>query len=317
MNYYNENDPFAAAWLRELIEAGVISRGEVDTRSITEVTGADVDGFTQCHFFAGIGGWSYALRLAGWPDNKPVWTGSCPCQPFSSAGQRKVDKDERHLWPAFRALISERTPTIIFGEQVASADGRIWLAGIRADLEAMGNVFGAADLCAAGVGAPHPRQRLYWMAYAKSQQTRNAGLSRESAEPERLADPDSSEQNERASGRQQQICDKRNDSHERMGNSETARLQGQWSEYRPSGERCSGLTGLAMQTGVPQWNGPTVAVECLDGPRRVSSQPDAFPLAHGVSARMGKLRGSGNAIVPELAAQFIRASIEAIRLAAK
>ena len=85
--YYNEFDPFAAAWLRGLIKTGQIAAGDVDERSITEVTADDVRGYTQCHFFAGIGGWSYALRLAGWPDTRPVWTGSCPCQPFSHAGK--------------------------------------------------------------------------------------------------------------------------------------------------------------------------------------------------------------------------------------
>lgn len=79
--YYNEIDPFAASWLRELIKAGCIAPGEVDERSIADVQPADLAGFTQCHFFAGISGWELALRQAGWPDEKPVWTGSCPCFP--------------------------------------------------------------------------------------------------------------------------------------------------------------------------------------------------------------------------------------------
>ena len=100
---------------------------------------------------------------AGWEG--PVWTGSCPCQPLSSAGQRKGHADERHLWPAFQQLISECRPsTFVFGEQVASKDGREWFAAVRADLEHMGYACGAADLSAAGVGAPHIRQRLYWVA---------------------------------------------------------------------------------------------------------------------------------------------------------
>lgn len=84
--YYNEIDPFAAAWLRRLIARGLIAPGDVDTRSITDVRADDLVSYVQCHFFAGIGGWSLALRLAGWPDDRPVWTGSCPCQPFSGAG---------------------------------------------------------------------------------------------------------------------------------------------------------------------------------------------------------------------------------------
>ena len=167
--YYNENDPKAAAWLKELIKQKHIAHGEVDERSITEIRPADLEGFKQCHFFAGVGGWSYALRLANWPDDKPVlWTGSCPCQPFSVAGKGKGLDDERHLWPAFRWLIAQRRPSIVFGEQVASKDGRKWLSGVRFDLEAMGYGVGAADLCSAGEAAPNIRQRLYWVANSSS-----------------------------------------------------------------------------------------------------------------------------------------------------
>lgn len=161
--YYNEFDQKAAAWLRELIKQGHIANGVVDERSIEDVTPNDLKGFTQCHFFAGIGVWSYALRRAGWADDRPVWTGSCPCQPFSTAGKGAGFADERHLWPAFHHLISQCRPNIVLGEQVASKDGLNWLDLVHADLEATGYASGAVDLCAAGVGAPHIRQRLWWV----------------------------------------------------------------------------------------------------------------------------------------------------------
>lgn len=164
VNYYNEHDKYAAAWLRELIKGNLIAEGEVDERSITDVQPNDLVGFIQCHFFAGIGGWSYALRLAGWPDDRPVWTGSCPCQPFSSAGKGKGTADERHLWPAWFRLIRECLPPVVFGEQVEAAVRHSWLDGVFTDLETEGYACGAAVLGAHSIGAPHIRQRLWWVA---------------------------------------------------------------------------------------------------------------------------------------------------------
>jgi DNA (cytosine-5)-methyltransferase 1 len=170
--YYNDIDPFCCAWLAQLMRHGLIPAGEIDNRSIADVRGSDLAGFDQCHFFAGIGGWAYALQIAGWPSGKRVWTGSCPCQPLSSAGQRKGHADERHLWPAFYGLVSECSPPVVFGEQVTSKDGLEWLAGIRADLEVLEYAIGAADLCGAGIGSPQIRQRIYWVADRASGGTR-------------------------------------------------------------------------------------------------------------------------------------------------
>lgn len=162
--YYNENNPHAAAMLRELIADGIIASGYVDERSITEVQPGDVEGYTHCHFFAGIGGWSIALRLAGWDDSRPVWTGSPPCQPFSSAGQQKGYEDDRHLLPAWLDLIGKCHPASVFGEQVASAIAHGWLDDACMELEAQGYATAAAVLPACSVGAPHKRNRLWLVA---------------------------------------------------------------------------------------------------------------------------------------------------------
>ena len=179
VDYYNEIEPFAIEWLENLIAAGELPAGTVDKRSVVDVQAQDLKGYTACHFFAGIGGWPYALRLAEWPKGVPVWTGSCPCQPLSSAGKQLGERDERHLWPAWFDLIEECRPATIFGEQVASADGREWLAGVRADLEGLGYAFGAADLCAAGASAPHSRQRLFWVADANGVEFRGEPCARQ------------------------------------------------------------------------------------------------------------------------------------------
>ena len=167
--YYNEFDPFAANWLRELIKDGLIADGEVDERSITDVDATDLVEFTQCHFFAGIGGWSYALRLAGWGDDRPVWTGSPPCQPFSVAGKRKGKDDERHLWPHFFDLIRECQPPTVFGEQVASAIRDGWFDDLQTDMERENYATGMVVLPACSVGAPHKRDRLFFVADSRSE----------------------------------------------------------------------------------------------------------------------------------------------------
>lgn len=160
--YYNEIDPEAAQTLRNLIDMGQIAPGDVDERDIRDVRPGDLTGYSQCHFFAGIGIWSLALRNAGVPDTARVWTGSCPCQPFSAAGSRGGFLDERHLWPAWHWLIAQCRPEIVFGEQVASKDGLGWFDLVSADMEGTGYAVAAEDRCGPSVGAPHIRQRLWF-----------------------------------------------------------------------------------------------------------------------------------------------------------
>jgi DNA (cytosine-5)-methyltransferase 1 len=169
--YYNENDQHAAAWLRELIKEGHVAPGDVDERSIVDVRPGDLGGYEQCHFFAGIGGWSLALRYAGWPDDRPVWTASLPCQPFSVASVHpetaaKGQADDRHLLPYFTPLVAERRPPVVFGEQVRNAIKWGWLDEAFGALEDLDYACGAIVAPAFAAGARHERKRIYWMAHA-------------------------------------------------------------------------------------------------------------------------------------------------------
>lgn len=302
MIYYNEFDPNAAAWLRELMAAGLIPEGDVDERSIEDVRPDELVGYRHAHFFAGIGGWPYALRLAGWPDEWPVWTGSCPCQPYSSAGARKGDDDPRALWWAWRWLIDQRRPPVIFGEQVASPDGRRWLAGVRADLEAMGYAFAAADLPAASVGAPHIRQRLWWVAdCAGTGQLRAHQLA---------------VHRENGSGGSAGANDAIQGS-ENGGMENPERIGWRRREYGCTSCAEERLFSEAQTSGSSSpchdpWS-DSVWIPCADGKTR-RIKPGLEPLVDGLPGRMALLRGAGNAIVPQVAAVFIRAFMDVVSL---
>jgi len=239
--YYNEWDPYAAQWLRNLIAAGHLPPGDVDERDIREVDPVEIKNYTQWHFFAGIGGWPYALRLAGWRDEWPVLTGSPPCQPFSPAGRRLGPTDERDLAPDWLRIIRELRPPVVFGEQVANAVGFGWLDGVLDELEVAGYAAGAVVLPACAVGAPHRRERIFIVADAHG---------------------DGLEKPQGVQGR---------------------RAGGGWGGY---------------------WRAPRI-VRTEHGTYPV--EPGLEPLAHGVPARVGRLRAYGNAIVPQVAAEIVRA----------
>ena len=306
MNYYNEFDPFAAAWLREMIRAGLIPQGEVDERSITEVSADELKDYTQCHFFAGIGGWSLALHLAGWPATRPVWTGSCPCQPFSTAGRQSGKNDERHLWPVWFNLIRQCRPPVIFGEQVASAIAHGWLDDVYQGLETEGYAIGSAVLPACSVGAPHKRDRLWFVADASnngagSDSGETSGQGRQSLATE----PESLRQNNGpgCSGR----FDARSAVLNRVANAIHAGPQG----HAGNGEDGDQPGRIAEKQNGSAWAGG-VWIDCPDGKQRLV-EPGIRLLAHGVPNRVGKLRGYGNAIVPQAAASFIEAFLETTR----
>lgn len=340
--YYNEIDPFAAQWLRNLIAGGHIAPGEVDERSIEDVTPDDLRGFTQCHFFAGIGVWSHSLRLAGWPDDKPVWTGSCPCQPFSAAGKGDGFADERHLWPHFFHLISERRPQHVFGEQVASGNANSWFDLVQADLEGVGYAFGLVPFTSAGIGAPHIRERAYWVAHACSEYESAAGNETgitarlRSSSTDRLANTSSERLNRVDSLLQREESGRVTKSvleaagHSvtgGMGYADNSRLERHIRNDSAAGrERAAGsVAAPGLHSRPLEVNGFWRDADwlfCRDGKWR-PVEPGTFPLVDGAAARLGRvepgvarvassnrvgrLKGYGNAINAQAAAEFIRA----------
>ena len=345
MTYYNEIEPFVAEWLRRLVLMGLISPGDVDSRSIEDVSADDLRPYRRCHFFAGIGLWDLSLQRAGWPDEREVWTGSCPCQPFSVAGQRRGFDDARHLWPAWYRLVGERRPAAILGEQIGGTAGRAWLDLVHADLEMAGYAVAAANIPAAGVGAPHIRQRLWFLAVSgqgrhlttdealcagrKGSVPRSdvvdaagqqAGLPRRAWEPGGsgvVGDTSGLGWIGRGSGE----ADARPQQPERSSDGELGQQTGLPGRARepggPGAVDQSAESGRPWSRSEPGYEQPRPPspwsdvdwVACRDGKWR-PVEPGTFPLAHGHTARVGKLRAYGNAIVPQVAQAFIEAAME-------
>lgn len=307
MNYYNEWDKGAAAWLRELIKQGHIPFGVVDERSITEVRPEDLDGFTQCHFFAGIGGWPLALRLAGVPEDAPLWTGSPPCQPFSAAGKQLGQFDPRHLAPVFLDLISECRPPVLFGEQVAPAIAKSWMCDLQTHLEREDYAVGFAVLPACSVGAPHKRDRLFFGAHRLAH---TGGITdnkrREHAQHRRQNETEQTWLGRRDVG---------------LGDIDSERLQRERRDSNSQGRKGPDFRQTGLLDGAGTKNNTTNPhhsfwsdadwLGCRDGKFR-PVEPGTFPLANGIPARVGRLRGYGNAIVPQVAAEFIKAFMGAV-----
>lgn len=342
VNYYNEFDKGAAAWLRELINAKLIPFGYVDERSITEVTASDVQGFTQCHFFAGIGGWSLALQLAGVPASTRLWTGSPPCQPFSTAGKQLGQFDERHLAPVFLNLVSKCRPPVLFGEQVAAAIGKSWMCDLQAHPEGEDYAVGFAVLPACSVGAPHKRDRLFFGAHRLAHTSGiNDNKRREHAEHRRQDETEQIGVGSRAGGMAKPLRAERDrerlqrpgegdktqgsrasaeltgcgDS-DGMVHADSERLQGKWGGSDSQGREGQNIRQAGLLNGAGYENNTTNPHHCFwsgadwlgcrDGKFR-PVESGTFPLADGIPARVGRLRGYGNAIVPQVAAEFVKA----------
>jgi len=377
LNYYNEFEPFASKWLKQLIVDGLIPPGDVDDRSIADVKSSDLSGYTQCHFFAGIGGWSRALEIAQWDADRPVWTGSPPCQSFSVAGKGKGKDDERHLWPVFFNLIRECQPPAVFGEQVAAAIRHGWLDDLQSDFEAEGYASGACVLPSGSIGAYHKRDRLFFTAKrvadtdtigherswklgrsscakkdknwkastlvkscannlsvadpidqgsqrglqgrSDSQRQVIGGRFGRSCSVNSMADPTSdgfsqgsSSESSKRTKSEQEGCEVRDDASDgcnikSVGNSEhSGSHEAEIGRSTGPGKAEGGM--LEFERPDSLFWGSSEVIYCRDGKHRpIPVESALFPLANGIPNRVGILRGAGNAIVPQAAAEIIKA----------
>lgn len=277
--YYNEIDDYCIEALKQLMIDGVIPKGDIDERSIEDVLPSDLDGYDQCHFFAGIGVWAYVAKNYG-----KLWTGSCPCQPFSQAGKGKGLADQRHLWPAFHWLIDQCRPRLVLGEQVGSKATLPWIDLVFDDLEGAGYSVWAKNFPAASVGAPHIRQRIYWCgvhnAYRKGLERRGRNYNGTYGSP-----PSSSEKSWL--------------SHSNIERRESWRWDNASLGYRKTSSADSFWSDV-------EW------LPYKDGKWR-PIKPGTSPLAHGFTGRIPLLSALGNTIVAQQAKIFTETIKEEIQ----
>lgn len=288
--FYNDIDHSACATLREMIADGIIADGDVDGRDVATIQPRELAGYDRVHLFAGIGGFEIAARLAGWPDGAQLWTGGFPCQPFSVAGRRDGTGDDRYLWPEFERLIRGCRPEFVLIENVAAIDSEpdMVLDRVCIDLEAIGYEVGPpCEIPACAIDAAHERNRVWIMAHSDEPGSQERGGIASNTRPERAA------------------VERGGASVVGYDNSERIVQPGRLVTKQ---RRWSGDAGIWGSTG---W------ITCHDsdgfGRQRFRRIPlglldPAVVLADGLPARTLALHGLGNAIVPQVAAEVLRAA---------
>ena len=242
--------------------------------------------------------------------------GGFPCQPFSLAGQRRGTADDRYLWPAMLSGIQQLQPTWIIGENVPGLVGPV-LDTVLSDLETAGYEVGTLAVPACAFDTPHIRQRIWIVAHCTqhgcaSQGGSRAGCSRESEQAfQALADTNGARELQQEGIDEAQRGWSR-DGSEDVADSERGRRQaGTERSGRPAGtdvsRRSAGTDVEAARRLQARWGS-----ECREeeggrafgessGSSRWPVEPELGRVAHGIPNRVDRLRGLGNAIVPQIA----------------
>ena len=208
-----------------------------------------------------------------------VITGGFPCQPFSVAGKQKGTSDDRHLWPEMFRIVKEFTPRWIIGENVkglTNIEKGMVFESVCTDLEGEGYEVRAFNIPAAGVGAPHRRERIWIVASLEDSRRSLRSWSK-------FGEKDENEIRKRYA-----------DQHQRPGSTSESNVADASTGRRASqeGEIQTRGNGTEHQG---WW----------------STEPNVGRVANGVSGRVYRLRALGNSIVPQIATEIGYAIIKA------
>jgi len=211
-----------------------------------------------------------------------VITGGFPCQPFSVAGKKHGTSDNRYLWPEMLRVIKEFKPRWIIAENVRGIvniqDGVVF-ERVCTDLESEGYEVQPFNIPASAVGAPHKRERIWFVAHTNS----DDGRSRSSSESQK-----GETRMEHRSSSKRQYEQK---SSEDVAHTERTGPQGYREEHRLR------QSSEEIQTSRNGW---------------WSVEPNVGRVAHGVQGRIHRLKGLGNAIVPQIAEEIGKAIIKTL-----
>jgi DNA (cytosine-5)-methyltransferase 1 len=262
-----------------------------------------------------------------------VVTGGFPCQPFSVAGKRKGTEDDRHLWPEMLRVIKSVKPKYIIGENVRNItsiqEGMVF-EQVCTDLENEGYEVQSFIIPASAVNAPHQRYRVWIVGYSKHNGSQDRckearGEKRESEQGRMLESERTSTQQNVADTQ----CDGLTSTKKRGSIEETIRQESQGENRTLDSQGASGLSETKQDVAdseisdryaheTDREHGETTSQEVFRNRSGIhrqtswwSSEPNVGRVAHGVSDRVDRLKGLGNAIVPQIAYQIGLAILEA------
>ena len=224
-------------------------------------------------------------ELANDPDNLvpdcDILTAGYPCQPFSQAGRREGAQDDRHIWPYILKIITSKRPSWVVLENVYGHIS-LGLDQVLLDLETKGYATRTFVVPASSVGAPHRRDRVWIVGYTEDngRDGRTEAAGREG--PQDKQDESRPEVRGKSSGPSTHVAHTNNQ-----------RLQGRLSGWQDT-----------------EWQSVDGHAGCSSATHRQSNQnwwttePDVGRVANGIPKRVDRLKGLGNAIVPQIAQQI-------------
>ena len=245
-----------------------------------------------------------------------ILTGGFPCQPYSVAGKQKGTDDNRYLWPDMFRVIKEIKPTFVVAENVRGIvniqDGMVFET-VCSDLESEGFEIQPFIIPAAGVGAPHKRERVWIVGYSKHNGSLTSKIRRgnqkvdaraqerqnQAIESQRTSRSNNNEimENSRRTLRQGAKFDKENANESKQENANKFERSSSTPEHHVANTKGVHVQGQQDRSGQEQ-------------SRRESwweFEPNVGRVANGVPGRVHRLKGLGNSIVPQIAEEIGKA----------